>query len=210
MDTAFQASLLDMGEETGPGPLGATVRRTPLAHGAWLDLRPGWLTGADALFERLARTVPWRAERRHMYDRVVDVPRLLKFYDEDEPLPDPLLEEARRILNRHYAGELGEPFRTAGLCFYRDGRDSVAWHGDRTGRGNSEDTMVAIVSVGTPRSLLLRPNGGGGPTLRHDLGHGDLIVMGGSCQRTWEHAIPKTSRPTGPRISIQFRPRGVR
>ncbi|WP_248965190.1 alpha-ketoglutarate-dependent dioxygenase AlkB [Sphaerisporangium perillae] len=210
MNGAFQGSLLDLCEETGPGPLGSTVKRIPLAHGAWVDVRPGWIRGADALFERLAEVVPWHAERRHMYDRVVDVPRLLKFYEEQEPLPDPMLAAAKEALNAHYAEELGEPFRTAGLCFYRDGRDSVAWHGDRIGRGSTEDTMVAIISVGTPRSLLLRPHGGGGPTLRHDLGHGDLIVMGGSCQRTWEHAIPKTSRPVGPRISIQFRPRGVR
>ncbi|MEW1843317.1 alpha-ketoglutarate-dependent dioxygenase AlkB [Nonomuraea angiospora] len=209
MTASFQASLLGLDEELGVGPLGATVRRTHLDHGAWIDLRPGWVTGADTLFERLAGTVPWRAERRRMYDRVVDVPRLLKFYDEDETLPDPVLEDCRRALDDHYGQELGEPFRTAGLCFYRDGRDSVAWHGDTIGRGSTEDTMVAIVSVGDPRPLLLRPRGGG-PSIRRDLGHGDLIVMGGSCQRTWEHAIPKTSRPAGPRISIQFRPRGVR
>jgi alkylated DNA repair dioxygenase AlkB len=69
--------------------------------------------------------------------------------------------------------------------------------------------MVAIVSIGTPRALLLRPRGGG-ESLRYSLGHGDLVVMGGSCQRTWEHAVPKTAKPVGPRISIQFRPRGVR
>ena len=69
--------------------------------------------------------------------------------------------------------------------------------------------MVAILSLGSPRALLLRPRGGG-PTLRHQLGHGDLVVMGGSCQRTWEHAIPKTAKPVGPRISVQCRPHGVR
>jgi alkylated DNA repair dioxygenase AlkB len=210
MTLALQGSLLDCGDEITLGELGSTVQRTPLAHGAWLDLRPGWISGADALFDALAETVPWRAERRQMYDRMVDVPRLLKFYGEGEELPDPALERARNALTAHYGQELGEPFRTAGLCLYRDGADSVAWHGDRIGRGSKEDTMVAIVSVGAPRSLLLRPRGGGGPTLRHDVGHGDLLVMGGSCQRTWEHAIPKTARPTGPRISIQFRPRGVR
>jgi alkylated DNA repair dioxygenase AlkB len=104
---------------------------------------------------------------------------------------------------------LGESFRTAGLCLYRDGRDSVAWHGDTIGRGGREDTMVAILSLGTPRALLLRPRGGGS-SLRFELGHGDLLVMGGSCQRTWEHAIPKTSQVTGARISVQFRPLGVR
>jgi alkylated DNA repair dioxygenase AlkB len=209
VQVAFQASLLDLGDEDGPGPLGATVRRTPLGRGAWIDVRPAWLGGADALFQRLLDGVPWRAERRQMYHRVVAVPRLLAFYDEGEPLPDAALDAARQALDMQYADELGEPFRTAGLCLYRDGRDSVAWHGDTIGRGSTEDTMVAIVSVGAPRALLLRPRGGG-QTLRHDLGHGDLIVMGGSCQRTWEHAVPKTARPVGPRISIQFRPRGVR
>ena len=144
-----------------------------------------------------------------MYDRTVDVPRLLCFYGEDAPLPHPLLEAARGALTSHYGPELGEPFRTAGLCLYRDGRDSVAWHGDTTGRGSSEDTMVAILSLGAPRALALRPCGGG-PSRRYEIGHGDLLVMGGSCQRTWEHAVPKTTRATGPRISVQFRPRGVR
>jgi alkylated DNA repair dioxygenase AlkB len=70
--------------------------------------------------------------------------------------------------------------------------------------------MVAILSLGTPRPLLLRPRGGGTRPLRFEVGHGDLLVMGGSCQRAWEHAVPKTSQPVGPRISVQFRPRGVR
>ena len=209
MTAVFQASLLGLDEETWPRPLGPSLRRTVLSGGAWIDVRPGWLAGADTLFSRLLDGVPWQAERRRMYDRVVDVPRLLKFYGEDERLPDPALVEARSLLSAHYAAELGEPFSTAGLCLYRDGRDSVAWHGDTIGRGSTEDTMVAIISIGTPRPLLLRPKGGGG-SLRYELGHGDLIVMGGSCQRTWEHAIPKVARPMGPRISIQFRPEGVR
>jgi alkylated DNA repair dioxygenase AlkB len=209
MTGAFQGSLLGCGEEVGPGPLGSSVRRTSLGHGAWIDIRPSWIAGADTLFDRLLQAVPWHAEKRQMYDRIVDVPRLLTFYAEGRRLPDPALDEARQALDEHYAEELGEPFRTAGLCLYRDGRDSVAWHGDTIGRGRTEDTMVAIISIGTPRTLLLRPRGGG-PTLRHDLGHGDLLVMGGSCQRTWQHAIPKTARATGPRISIQFRPSGVR
>jgi alkylated DNA repair dioxygenase AlkB len=209
MQTAFQGSLLDLPEEAGPGPLRAAVRRTVLAHGAWVDVRPGWVC-ADGLFERLASVVPWRAERRRMYDRVVDVPRLLCFYAEGQPLPDPMLTVLRDALSEHYRAELGEPLRTAGLCLYRDGRDSVAWHGDTIGRGSTEDTVVAIVSLGTPRPLLLRPRRGGGPVIRYEVGHGDLLVMGGSCQRTWEHAIPKSARATGPRISVQFRPRGVR
>jgi alkylated DNA repair dioxygenase AlkB len=209
MSMTWQSSLLDLGSEPAIGELRSSMRRTVLGRGAWLDVRPGWLTGADVLFERLVDAVPWRGERRQMYDRVVDVPRLLCFYGADDALPDPVLGAARDALSRHYRAELGEEFATAGLCLYRDGRDSVAWHGDTIGRGAAEDTMVAIVSLGTPRPLLLRPRGGG-PAIRHEVGHGDLIVMGGSCQRTWEHAVPKTARPVGPRISVQFRPRGVR
>ena len=167
MTVALQPSLLDADEAPTLGPLGPAVERTPLALGAWVDLRRGWLSGADTLFERLVRAVPWRAERRQMYERVVDVPRLLRFYGEEETLPHPMLTGARQALNEYYAPALGEPFTTAGMCLYRDGRDSVAWHGD-------------------------------------------LLVMGGSCQRTWEHAVPKTARPVGPRISVQFRVRGVR
>ncbi len=203
-----QASLFD-GNDEPCGPRALTVTRTELSAGAWIDVLPGWMAGAGALFDHLSAVVPWQAERRPMYDRVVDVPRLLCFYDEHDRLPHPALVEAKSALDGHYADELGEPFVTAGMCLYRDGHDSVAWHGDRIGRSRTEDTMVAILSLGTPRALLLRPCNGRG-TLRFELGHGDLIVMGGSCQRTWEHAIPKTSKTVGPRISVQFRTRGVR
>jgi alkylated DNA repair dioxygenase AlkB len=209
MSTVVQGSLFDLTDDIGLAALGPTILRQQLGRGAWIDVLPGWLRGADALFEELVESVPWHGERRQMYERVVDVPRLLSFYDETDPLPHPVLTQAREALNAHYGAELGEPFCTAGMCLYRDGKDSVAWHGDTIGRGRSEDTMVAIVSLGAPRSLLLRPRGGGA-TIKNQLGHGDLIVMGGSCQRTWEHCIPKTARPVGPRISIQFRPRGVR
>jgi alkylated DNA repair dioxygenase AlkB len=208
MATHLQGSLFDQTDQLRLGPLDE-IDRTRLGLGAWIDVLPGWLAGADELFEQLAREVPWRAERRKMYDHVVDVPRLLAFYGADDTLPHPVLDEARDALSVHYGDELGEPFTTAGLCYYRDGRDSVAWHGDRTGRGAQQDTMVAILSVGEPRDLLLRPMHGG-ESVRRPLGHGDLIVMGGSCQRTWEHCVPKTTRATGPRISIQFRPHGVR
>jgi alkylated DNA repair dioxygenase AlkB len=201
-----QGSLFGTGA-VGLGDL-AGLRRTELDRGAWIDTLPGWLSGADDLFDRLAAHVPWRAEERRMYDNVVAVPRLLAHYGEDAPLPEPVLGEARALLSAHYAAELGESFVSAGLCYYRDGRDSVAWHGDRIGRGDAQDTMVAIVSLGEPRPLLLRPRGGGA-TLRQPLGHGDLIVMGGSCQRTWDHAVPKTRADVGGRISVQFRPRGV-
>ncbi len=196
MELALQSSLFEHAE------------RRHLGNGAWIDYRSGWLDDADSLFDELRNDIPWRAERRHMYDRVLDVPRLVSFHDlVAEPPPHPRLKQIRRRLNDSYAGELGEPFTTAGLCLYRDGNDSVAWHGDTIGRGRSQDTLVAILSLGDPRRLALRPRGGG-ESLSFELGHGDLLVMGGSCQRTWEHAVPKVAH-AGPRISVQFRPLNV-
>ncbi len=201
--------MLDFADEPTVGAV--RPERIPLSAGAWIDVQRGWLAGSAALFDRLARRVPWRAERRRMYDQTVAVPRLQCFYGEGASLPDTVLDACADALNGHYRAELGESLVTAGLCFYRDGRDSVAWHGDTTGRGSTTDTMVAIISLGAARPLLLRPRGGGpGATRRYNLGHGDLIVMGGSCQRTWEHAVPKAAGQVGPRISVQFRPRGVR
>ncbi|WP_396653978.1 alpha-ketoglutarate-dependent dioxygenase AlkB [Microbacterium sp. ARD31] len=181
--------------------------RRELTHGAWVDVQRSWLADPDEVFAALVERVPWRAERREMYDSVVDVPRLLHTYLAGEALPHPALTQAREELTAHYLPELGEPFVTAGCCYYRDGRDSVAWHGDTIGRGRTQDTMVAIVSVGDPRRLLLRPRGGG-TSIALTMGHGDLVVMGGSCQRTWEHAVPKVAH-SGPRLSVQFRPAHV-
>lgn len=208
MTRAYQPSMFDVDQLPELTSLAGRVERTPLSDGAWVDRLPGWLLGSDSLLDTLLDEVPWRSERRPMYDRAVDVPRLLCWYRADDELPDPVLASARQQLSEYYEPELREPFSTAGLCLYRDGRDSVAWHGDTIGRGSHSDTMVAILSVGAERPLHLRPRSGGAG-LRVPVGHGDLVVMGGSCQRTWEHAIPKTVRPVGPRVSIQFRPAGV-
>lgn len=205
---ALQSSLFDTADSPTLGDLGRRHRRY-LDGTAWVDLLPGWACGSDEVLDALLHDVPWRAERRRMYDSVVDVPRLTCFYAAGESLPHPLLTEMREQLSAHYATELGEPFVTAGLCLYRDGQDSVAWHGDRIGRSREQDTMIAIVSLGSARHLCLRPRDGG-VSQRVSLGHGDLVVMGGACQRTWDHAVPKTSARVGPRVSIQFRVAGVR
>ena len=158
-----------------------------MAHGSTTG-PAGSRTAADTLFDELHDDIPWRAERRQMYDRVLDVPRLVSFHDlVDEAPPHPRLKQIRRRLNDTYAGELGEPFTTAGLCLYRDGNDSVAWHGDTIGRSSTEDTMVAIVSLGATRVFALRPARRRASHCGCAHRHGDLLVMGGSCQRTWEH-----------------------
>ena len=202
----IQPSLFGSSGQPGLTALGDAVDRRPLSDGAWIDLRPGFVTAADELFDALVSSVPWHEERMRMYDSTVRVPRLLARYRQGESLPHPVLEEARSALNTHYGDELVGQFVSAGLCLYRDGNDSVAWHGDRIARESPADTMVAILSLGAVRPFALRPKSGGGPGLRLQIGHGDLLVMGGSCQRTWLHAIPKTARCLGARISVQFRP----
>jgi alkylated DNA repair dioxygenase AlkB len=104
------------------------------------------------------------------------------------------------------AGHYGVSFEGITLAWYRDGKDSVAPHGDRIGR-RCEDTIIAIVSVGAPRRFLLHPVASG-RSLTFSLGWGDLLVMGGSCQRTWLHSVPKVAR-ADPRISIQFRAKSL-
>ncbi len=171
--TTFQPSLLDAVTEVGPSLLGDGTRRTTLSHGAWVDLHPGWLHGADELYERLLTGVPWHAERRPMYDRVVDVPRLLKFYGEGEPLPDPVLVEVRDALDdllRRRAGRAVPYGRVVPLPRRPRQRRLARRH---VRPRLAHDTMVAIVSVGSPRALLLRPKGAAGG-LRYEVGHGDL------------------------------------
>lgn len=207
---AWQPLLWPDADDTAPGPFAPwpTAARRELGNGAWVDQVPGWLRTPDALFDRLRVAVPWRDERRRMYDSVVAVPRRSAWYGDASRVPDPVVAECRDELNRRYAPAGADPLVSAGLCLYRDGADSVAWHGDRIGRGAHSDTIVAVLSLGSARPFLLRP-AGGGPSIRLTVGHGDLLVMGGSCQRTWEHAVPKTRGLVGPRISVQFRPAGV-
>jgi alkylated DNA repair dioxygenase AlkB len=150
MSLAHQPSMWDLAESATLAPLDTVVRHQ-LDRGAWVDHLPGWVSGSDEVLEVLLGDIGWREDRRQMYERDVAVPRLLRWYGGSERLPHTLLTEARDALNRHYGPELGEPFVSAGMCLYRDGRDSVAWHGDRIGRGRSMDTMVAIVSFGSPR-----------------------------------------------------------
>jgi alkylated DNA repair dioxygenase AlkB len=198
-DLAWQPSLLGGGAvEVDPALHG--VRRRELAEGAWVDVLPGWCGGADALFARLLADTPWGPQRTvRMYDRMVAEPRLTHRWRLDEgPAPPSELREMGRALSARY----GVEFTQVGANLYRDGADSVAWHGDRVARELTE-AVVALVSLGAVRPFRLRPTGGGSG-IGFLPGPGDLLVMGGSCQRTWQHAVPKT-RSAGPRISIQFR-----
>ncbi len=132
-----------------------------------------------------------------MYDREVAVPRLTARLSL-EPALHPVLGQVQAALARAYDSD----FDVLHAALYRDGRDSVAWHGDRVQHGPS-GTLVAILSLGEPRRFLMKP-ARGGRSQAFQLGWGDLIVMGGTVQRTWRHAVPKVAS-AGPRISLMFR-----
>lgn len=196
LDLAWQPSLLD-GPRVEIDTGFRHVRRRALAGGAWVDHAPAWCRGADALFADLLAGTPWGPQRAvRMYDRVVAEPRLTHRWGLSD-CPD-LLRAMASVLSERY----GVGFTQVGANLYRDGADSVAWHGDRVARELPE-AVVALVSLGAPRPFRLRPHGGGA-SVGWLPGPGDLLVMGGSCQRTWQHAVPKCA-VAGPRISIQFR-----
>lgn len=177
--------------------------RVELAGGAWIERVPGWLEGDQTLLEQLAATTSWHAGRRPMYDRMVDVPRLTASIPRDGP-GHPVLDEVVDVLSDRY----DQPFERVSLALYRHGGDSVAPHGDQVAR-DLDTSVMATVSCGSPRRFLLSPVAGGG-SRSFDLGHGDLLVMGGTIQRTWRHSVPKTNRGVGPRLCIMFRPAWMR
>lgn len=196
-DLAWQPSLLDgVGVEVRLDPAFHGLRRHQLSDDAWVDVVPRWCRGADGLLARLLDEIPWHPQRQvTMYDSIVAEPRLTHRWESGAP---PELVEMASLLSGHYAVE----FTQIGANLYRDGADSVAWHGDRVARELPTAT-VALVSLGAVRPFRLRPVGGG-PGVGFLPGPGDLLVMGGSCQRTWQHAVPKV-KASAPRVSAQFR-----
>jgi hypothetical protein len=174
------------------------IERIELDDRAWLEIGRGWLRGADSLLDALIETVEWNQGRRWMYDRMVDDPRLSRWFRRGDALPHAALDRIGRELHARYRVPLGGP----GLNYYRDGRDSVAFHRDRELR-HLDDTLIAIVTLGAERPFLIRPRSGG--TSRNlSPASGDLLVMGGRTQRDWEHGVPKVAH-AGPRISATWR-----
>jgi alkylated DNA repair dioxygenase AlkB len=193
-----QPTLFDRGAPDAVAARLAQLTRTNLDDTAWVEHLPAWVTGEDALMETLIRTTRWREEHQEIYGRKVAVPRLVARLPDDGRVP-PALIRARDVLSTRYETE----FVRISVACYRNGTDSVAWHGDRVAR-RLPRALVATVSLGEPRRFLLRPKGGG-RSVAFALGRGDLFVMGGACQRTWQHSIPKVARAL-PRLAVMFRP----
>ena len=197
----WQPSLLDDAAETTVDESFSLLGRVQLDPESWVDYAPGWVAGADDLFAELLASVDWGQRTRYMFDKQVIEPRLTSSWRaaNGNALEPAVLERMRRVLSERYAVDLD----SMGMNLYRDGRDSVAWHGDRIAR-EIERPIVALVSLGHPRKFLLRPKGGG-RSRPFELGRGDLLVTGGRCQRLWQLSVPKVATAAGPRISLAFR-----
>jgi alkylated DNA repair dioxygenase AlkB len=197
---SWQPSLFDGGEPSVDVSYDG-LRRVQLDATSWVDYCPGWLSGSDAVFEYLAATASWQQRTVKMWDHEVLEPRLTAGWTTEAAHAPPLLNRMCVLLSERY----DICFDSVWVNLYRDGRDSVAWHGDRH-RHVLAQPMVATVSLGARRKFQLRRRGSS--TIEHTLlpGLGDLVVMGGRCQFDWEHTVPKTARPVGARMSVTIRP----
>lgn len=199
LHTPLQPTLLDTATTPAFDRSFAAATRRDLDADAWVEVVPGWVSGADALFDAVLDAAEWDAHEMLMYDQIVEQPRLQASWHVGElPAGLAVLRAMGAALSARYRTAL--PRMSANL--YRDGADSVAWHGDRVAR-DLPDAVVACLSLGHRRPFRLRPRGGGA-SITFEPGRGDLIVMGGACQRTWQHTVPKV-REAGPRICVMFR-----
>lgn len=196
----WQPSLFGVGGSPDIDRSFSGLVRIELDRSSWVDHASGWISGADVLFEQVLAGRGWEQRSRQMYDQQVREPRLTAPWSlrSGQPLEPAILEEIRLALCDRYARE----FDSVGFNLYRDGQDSVAWHGDRLPK-EIEEPIVALLSLGEPRRFLLRPKGGRASRV-FMLGHGDLLVTGGQTQRDWEHSVPKVA-DAGPRISLAYR-----
>jgi alkylated DNA repair dioxygenase AlkB len=200
VNIVWQPTLLDAASGPDVDTSFSRLVRVELDATSWVDHAPGWVTGSDELLARLIAETDWGQRSRWMYERRVAEPRLTASWSSasGQPLEPTVLERMREVLSTRY----GVTLDSMGLNLYRDGRDSVAWHGDRIAREIAEP-IVALVSLGDPRRFLARPKGGG-RSIPFELGGGDLLVTGGTFQRRWEHSVPKVAA-AGARVSIAFR-----
>ncbi len=194
-----QPSLLDSARPVAIDRDFGTAHHRDLGNGAWIEVVPEWVTGADDLFDQVLALADWSEHEMLMYDEVVAQPRLQTTWHLGD-LPRDL--DVLRAMSAALADRSRTALPRVTANLYRDGSDSVAWHGDRVARDLPE-SVVAVVSLGHRRPFRLRPRSGGA-SIALTPGRGDLVVMGGSCQRTWQHAVPKVSQ-AGPRISVMFR-----
>ncbi len=197
MSAPAQGNLFTSRGEIAADATFATAARTVLDARSWVELVPAWLSGADGLFERLAAAVPWKEHYRRLFDRTFLEPRLTAEYPDARAAPEPLAALAS-LLSTHYRVR----YDGLWLNLYRDGRDSTGWHRDRFSC-RRPDCIVPVLTLGATRRFLLKPRLGGS-SIGFSPRSGDLVVMGGRCQRDWVHGVPKAPGAREARISVNF------
>ncbi len=208
----------------GPQIDGALFR--DLGGGSWVALCPARFPDFGyAEREGTRQDLGLRREAFYLGGREVESPRLVAYLARDagpgartygyagrrfRPTPFPTrLDDLRRETDYLCGARPGAPLFDACVAnLYETGRDSVGWHADdepEVGPRPPDATLVASISFGARRRFLIRRKADHRDRHVFALGAGDLLVMGGACQRDWEHSVPKTTRPCGPRLNLTFR-----
>lgn len=198
MKLQVQAGLFESAGEIAIDTSFRRAVRTALDAISWIELVPGWLSGSEELFDRLARGVPWQQHHRHLFGQRFLEPRLTAEYRDLRDLAHPQLVVAAAALSAHY----GTGYDSIWLNLYRDGRDSTGCHRDHFSCRRPE-CIVPVLTLGTARRFLVKPRRGGA-SVCFSPRSGDLIVMGGRSQQDWLHGVPKASGAAGARISVNF------
>ena len=176
----------------------ATAVRTQLDDMSWVDHVQGWLTGDSELMEALMTQASWEQRSRWMYTRMVTEPRLTAEYPVIADAPQPVLHYLTEVLSAHYR----QPYARLWMNWYRDNNDGTGWHADRPAN-LLDQAVIPVLSLGATRRFLIRP-AGGGPSTTIVAHGGDVVVMGGRCQKDYQHSVPKQKQPAGARLSLNF------
>jgi len=176
----------------------STATRIQLDETSWVDHVHGWLAGAGELMTTLMEQAAWEQRSRWMYTRMVAEPRLTAEYPVIADAPQPVLRYLAGVLSAHY----GRPYTRLWMNWYRDNSDGTGWHADRPAN-RLDEAVIPVLSLGATRRFLIRPDGGG-PSKAIVTHGGDLVVMGGRCQKDYQHSVPKQKQPAGARLSLNF------
>ena len=176
----------------------STVERIRLDDTSWVEHVQGWLTGDVELAASLMEQADWEQRSRWMYTRTVEEPRLTAEYPVIADAPQPVLHYLTEVLSAHYRRRYARLW----MNWYRDNADGTGWHADRPA-SQQDEAVIPVLSLGATRRFLIRPEGGGPSTTIVTHG-GDLVVMGGRCQKDYQHSVPKQRQPAGARLSLNF------
>lgn len=176
----------------------ASAARIQLDDTSWVEHVQGWLSGDGELMEALMSQASWEQRSRWMYTRMVTEPRLTAEYPVTADAPQPVLHYLTKALSAHYR----RPYTRLWMNWYRDNGDGTGWHADRPAN-QQDEAVIPVLSLGATRRFLIRP-AGGGPSTAIVAHGGDLVVMGGRCQKDYQHSVPKQKQSAGARLSLNF------